>query len=335
MKIKKALFVLIPLAVLGILAVTWGWRGQHPGTYGGPFEKIRLGAVPDTAALIYVAEGCGFFRGHGLDVTIKNYEAGILGMKDFAGGEVDITPISEFVLVNQIFKGVDLKCLGAIVRGKFSEIIGRKDQGIEKEGDLKGKKIGSVRGSSLDFFLEAFLTSHGIRLSDVKVMYSTPTETADAIMNGTIDAAAHFNPHSDTIKKGLGTNAVTWPIQGQQDSYMLLIGKSSFIKEHPSAVERLLAALIDAEQFMGRDEARSQTIVAERLKMDRLVLASIWQRYFFNLRLDQDLLSLMEDQARWMIRNKVVNTMHIPNYFDYMYLDGLEKVKPEAITVIH
>jgi NitT/TauT family transport system substrate-binding protein len=41
-----------------------------------------------------------------------------------------------------------------------------------------------------------------------------------------------------------------------------------------------------------------------------------------------------EDQARWRIDNNLTDATRVPNYLDYIYLDALEKVKPEAIGII-
>jgi NitT/TauT family transport system substrate-binding protein len=336
MKIKKTLFVVIALAVFGILAVTWSSRGPSK-QYTGPLEKIRLSAAvhPESSALIYVADERGFFRDHGLDVSIKDYEAGVLAMEDLVADEIDAATISEFVLVNQIFAGLDIKALCTTVRGTFLDFTGRKDRGIKKGTDLKGKKIGSVRGTSMDFFLEGYLNSQGIRIKDVQIVYLRPSEMVDAVLNGAIDGAVSFNPHSDKMEKSLRPNAVSWSVQRHQDSYKLLVAKPSFIKAHPFAVERLLKAMIDAEQYIETNEAGARRIVAERSKTDPSILPSVWQMSRFSVRLDQDILSLMEDEARWILRNKLTDKTRVPNYFDSIYLDGLEKVKPEAVTIIH
>jgi NitT/TauT family transport system substrate-binding protein len=42
----------------------------------------------------------------------------------------------------------------------------------------------------------------------------------------------------------------------------------------------------------------------------------------------------MEDEARWMIENKLTTKTTIPNFLDYLYLDGLLTVKPEAVNII-
>jgi NitT/TauT family transport system substrate-binding protein len=42
-----------------------------------------------------------------------------------------------------------------------------------------------------------------------------------------------------------------------------------------------------------------------------------------------------EDQARWRIKNNLTDKKDVPNYLNFIYLDALEGVKPEAVTIIH
>jgi NitT/TauT family transport system substrate-binding protein len=55
----------------------------------------------------------------------------------------------------------------------------------------------------------------------------------------------------------------------------------------------------------------------------------------FELSLDQSLLINTEDEARWAIKNNLIDKTEIPNYLDYIYIDALEEVKPEAVGIIH
>ena len=63
-------------------------------------------------------------------------------------------------------------------------------------------------------------------------------------------------------------------------------------------------------------------------------MATSWQEGTFDLFLDQSLIATLEDQARWAIKNNLTNATKIPNYLDYIYIDALEAVKPEAVTII-
>jgi NitT/TauT family transport system substrate-binding protein len=70
------------------------------------------------------------------------------------------------------------------------------------------------------------------------------------------------------------------------------------------------------------------------MNFDDAYLEIIWQRYQFSLSLDQSLILAMEDEARWMIKNKLTKENQVPNFMNYLYLDGLKAVKPEAVNII-
>jgi NitT/TauT family transport system substrate-binding protein len=64
-------------------------------------------------------------------------------------------------------------------------------------------------------------------------------------------------------------------------------------------------------------------------------MAAIWPQHQFSLTLDQGLVAAMEDEARWMIEHDLAPEENVPNFLDYIYIDGLEVVKPDAVNVIH
>jgi len=60
-----------------------------------------------------------------------------------------------------------------------------------------------------------------------------------------------------------------------------------------------------------------------------------WSRNQFSLSLDQSLITAMEDEARWMIKNKLTSKKQgVPDFMNYIYIDGLKAVKPEAVNII-
>ncbi len=71
------------------------------------------------------------------------------------------------------------------------------------------------------------------------------------------------------------------------------------------------------------------------MDLNHEVVMSTWSKTRFRVGLDQNLLTLMEDEARWAITNKYVDSTKVPNYFNFLYLEGLKKIKPEAVSVIH
>ena len=53
----------------------------------------------------------------------------------------------------------------------------------------------------------------------------------------------------------------------------------------------------------------------------------VWSQNQFSLSLDQSLLLAMQDEAQWLISNNLTNATVVPNFIDYMYVDGLRVSK--------
>jgi NitT/TauT family transport system substrate-binding protein len=63
-------------------------------------------------------------------------------------------------------------------------------------------------------------------------------------------------------------------------------------------------------------------------------MAKIWSQQQSSVTLDQSLIAAMEDEARWMIKNGLTTEKAVPDFTNYLYLDGLKAVKPEAVSII-
>ena len=255
----------------------------------GPVEKITLGAVAvESSSLMYIADALGMFKAHGLDVTVIDFPDGVKASDDLLKDRLDVAAVSDFVFVTKSFMRNDLRIFGSIFRGDTFEVIARKDHGITKPAHLKGRRIGLTRGTVLDFFMETFLSLHGIAPGSVRLVDLKPSEIPAAISSGAVDAVYAWEPYAGRIKKSLGPNAVNWPGQSGQSYQFVLIAKEEFIKERQIAVEHLLNALLEAEKYSSEHTADAQNIIASRRGYDRALLQSVWKRSDFRVRLDQD-----------------------------------------------
>ena len=69
-------------------------------------------------------------------------------------------------------------------------------------------------------------------------------------------------------------------------------------------------------------------------KYDEVFTETLWSENQFSLSLDQSLVTAMEDEARWMIKNNLANEKQVPDFLNYIYEDGLKRIKPEAVNII-
>jgi NitT/TauT family transport system substrate-binding protein len=299
-------------------------------------EPLRIGFPRDiSAAPIYLADSQGFFTKRGVDVVIKEYEAGLISVNDLIADKLDLATASEFVFVLQSFRHKDLRMPATLCMLSVIELVVRKDRGIAGPQDLKGKRVAVSRGTASEFFLFNYLAFNHIPPGTIEIIYCAPSEIVKAIVGGSVDAAICWPPYTTEMAEQLGAKVARWPAQSGQDYYYALFAKEGFLRKQPKSMEQFLAALSDAEAFIAEYPDRAQAIVRQKLKVEVGPFLLTWSRSRFHLQLTQDMLVLMEREARWAIRNNLVEGKTMPNYLRFFYFDALDKVKPEAVSIVH
>lgn len=332
---QRRITLALTLIAGGALLAALLWPGSPGRTSGAPVEKIAIGGVTiEASALFYIALDRGLFADQGLDVRVVEYPAGVMAAGDLLKNELDLVMASEFVAVTKHSQHPDLRILAAIARSDTHEVIALRNRGITEPAHLAGKRIAVTGHSSGDFFLRAFLTQQGIPTDRVTFVDLPPPGILAAISEGSVDAVMAWEPTVGAIKQRLGDNAVAWPGQGGRGYYMVLLTRDDFLKKRPAALERLLRALIAAEDYAAAHPPEAQQIVAGRLGYRLPLLQSLWPRQDFRVRLDQDLIILMEDEARWAIGRKALKA-EMPNFLEVIHWDRLKTIKPEAVGIIH
>lgn len=334
-KTKISWAILASGLLLAVIA-RFFWLGGLP-TPGGPSEKITIGTnLNEMLGLLFIAENRGYYQAQGLEVVIKEYQTGLGPLRDLREGRLDLVSCAEFALVGEIFTGRadQLRCLAVIGSGEVDLLIARRDKGINRPEDLRGKTIGVPRKTSAEFFLARFLTLNHISLKEVTVVDVKPSDLANALAAGKLDAVLVWAPVAHDVIKKAAPNAVVWPAQGGQNVYRLLVTREEYINKKPVVLEKLLGALERAAEFAKEHPDEAQAIIAHRLKVKIGDLQAGKSSINYELFLDQALLLAMEDQARWLIQNRLIDRAKVPNYLDYFHAEALSKVDPEAVRLI-
>ena len=328
-------FTRIARFLVVMLAMLVGSWSCSKGDYSGKVETVTIGENPnETKALIYIAQERGLLATNGINVIFKNYDSGVAAANALVKGEVDLATCAEFVTVVSVLKKENIRVITCFSRLQNTYIVARSNKGISSIADLKGKRIGVTRQTASEFFLGRFLELHGMSIKQVTLVNVTPAQSVDALASGSVDAAAVFQPHANTIKKKLGAGVAMWPAQSGQLIYFNIISTEPWASSHQEVIIRLLRSLIQAENYVASHPNEAKAIVQKRLQYDDAYINAVWREYQFYVSLDQGLLVAMEDEARWMIANKLTSEKKVPDFLDYIYLDGLKAVKPEAVNII-
>jgi NitT/TauT family transport system substrate-binding protein len=327
-KIIISFGIIVGIASVILFTLTMGFtENRGPITIG-----VEQGPL---SSLMMTAEDQGFFSKHGVDVTVKYYASGKLALNGMFSGEVDLATPAETPFVFSSFERRDFSIVATIGSSdNEAKIVARKDMGIQKPGDLRGKRIATQKASAVHFFLHSFLTKYGLSDKDIKLSFKHPDELVPALANGEIDAFSMREPYVSKAKTLLKDNIIVFEEPGLYLKTYNLVALNTFIKDRPQAVKSILRALIKSEEFVKKHPEHAQRIVSNKTGVQESEVAGLWSDLRFEVSLEQSHLTSLENEARWAIRNKLADGKKIPNYLNFIYLDALEAVKPKGVTII-
>jgi len=327
----KRVFVKMIFAVLGI-ALLGGCAGQSQA----PKEAVTIGMAKSLNYMLLVALEQGYFSNEGLEVTIVEYSTGKRVLQDgvFAG-EVDMGVVGLGPLTFASLERDDFKIVGSISTFfDLYRIVARKDAGISTPADLAGKRVATSKGSSFHYFLHNFLIENKLSEEDIEMSFPKAAELPQALADGEVDAFSGREPFISEAQALLGDEAIVFSELELPANTLNLVALDGLVNERPEVVESVLRALLQAEEFIRKNPEKSIKIVAEALEIEESELTERWPHVILRVSLDQELIMELENIARWAIRTELTEQTEEPNYLDYLYVDGLEKVNAKIVTVI-
>ena len=328
--------MLIGLLLLLVIGQT-ACGGSDRALFAGPVDEVTLGVEKSLLpAAVWVADNKGFFEEEGLDLTIEEFASGKASLIALLNDEgIDIAAAAPTPIMFNSFSRDDFVVFSTFAFAwEDIKVIANKDRGINSVRDLKGKTIGTLMGSTGEFFTDAFLVVNSISPSDVEIVDMAPSDLPQALNSGRIDAQVIWEPHGTTARILLEDRAVRLPSSDVYKTTFNFLTMKSFAAENPEVLVKFLRAIIKATTLIHNQEEEAQKITANRLNLPKDVIAMHWADFTFDISLDQTMLINIESEARWAINNRLTDAQEVPNYLDYMYLDALEQVSPGAVTII-
>lgn len=322
------------LILAGIAILSLAISSCRPGPAAEP-HPITVAVPPlEQNALLYVAEARKFFENNDVQVMIQHYDSDVATMDALLQGKANIAGLAEFSFIRPALQEEPVCIIAVTDHFENAYLLIRRDRGIAAWPDLAGKTVGVIRGTILEFYLGRFLQLNGLDLQDVAVVDTKNTaRTSQAIVEGDVDAVVAFQPHVSDIQARMSSGVTTWPVQNDQLVYGILVADDDWLGQNRDTVQRFLQSLVDAEEYLLTHPDEARTIVQEKLGLEGEYLAGTWSLHEFSLSLDVSLVIALNDEARWLIENGLVAETTVPDFTDYVYLEGLAAVKPEAVNI--
>jgi len=302
----------------------------------GPPEKVTMACATLTeATLVRIAQSRGFFSQEGLETTEHLHRYGKPALKEVLDGTADFATVAETPLMLAIMQGADVYVLATISTSSSGHVIlARRDQGVQRLGDLKGKKIATMPGTTAHLYQDMILALNGLSPMDVQTVGMDVDAMDAALAAGEVAAVSTFYPHIAILQKSLGERLITFHDKDIYTYSFNVVASRGFVRKNPGKVRKMLRGLLKAEAYVREHPAEAQTAMSGFNGADGEIVSKIWGEFTFEVALDQKLILQLEDQSRWAMNLGLTGARQVPNYLDYIYFDGLQSLRPQSVRIL-
>jgi NitT/TauT family transport system substrate-binding protein len=239
---KKLAGMLLGLAVLCV---------PNPA---GADEVVRVGALKAVhySALWYLPE---MGPKYGLKFEVIEFKKGLDAMEAMKTGAIDIASSAADGAIAARASGVPLYIVSGFSRGGIM-IVGRSDLALKSVAELKGKKVGVVRGGAQELALlmelaKAGLTSADEGDKDVQLIYlSSYPSLNEALATRNVDAICQIEPQAAiAVAKGFGRELLK-PYGSELGMPVKVVTMTAkFHDERRGAAAKVMQAFVEATKL--------------------------------------------------------------------------------------
>lgn len=161
--------------------------------------------------------------------------------------------------------GNPIKSIYVYSRPEWTALVTRKDTGISKIEDLKGKRVAVTRGTDPHIFLVRALQEAKLTEKDVKLVLLQHPDGRTALERGDVDAWAGLDPLMAAAEVESG--ATLFYRNAGANTWGVLNVSEAFAKDNPALVERVLKAYEEARKYAlaNKDELKKSLITYTKL----------------------------------------------------------------------
>ena len=274
---------------------------------------------------VYVAKDKGFFDEVGLDIEIVDTVAGgATAVQMVSSGDVQGALLSTMAIINARSAGLPVigvtDIQSAFDDSPLEEFFVRKDSGIEKVEDLKGKKIAiNLVKSSFHYTWLMALENAGMNVEDVTFINLPFSEQQAALERGDVDAIGLMQPYTKSARDSEDLKLLfdATDIFGEKQFCEIFIN-SVWADNNEETAKKFVAGIVKAIEWIGKNQDEAKQIISKYtgIEVDRIddyrfqengVVVESDAEYWL------EYMKRTEGAAEWLTVEDIVTNKYNPN----------------------
>lgn len=219
----------------------------------------------------------------GVKVSWTEFTAGPVQLEALNVGSIDFGDVGEAPPIFAQAAGAPLVYAGTTVPRPHNEaVLLPKGSPVKTVTELKGKKVALNKGSNVHYFLVKLLEKHGLKYSDVQVVFLPPADARAAFERGAVDAWVIWDPFLSAAIKTLEARVLA-DAQGVANNRSYYFTSRDFAAKNTDVLKIALEEVAAIDAWAAKNKADAAAELSKVLGLER----SIVERYVGNLRYGQ------------------------------------------------
>jgi ABC-type nitrate/sulfonate/bicarbonate transport system substrate-binding protein len=255
----------------------------------------------------------GLLEKHGIKFEEFAVPSGNLTMQQMVARQVDVgTYAGQSFTVGHAKGGLVAIALIEYV-GKTGRVVARKDLGITKLEQLKGKKIANQVGSSIaTVFTDTIGPQHGLNKGDYQEVRMDVNNMVAALAAKTVDAMVNVEPYNVIAEAdGIGVDLIDF--SGVDRMPVFMAATPEFVDKNPDTVVAYLKAWLEAGKEFKQNPAKvADVIYAFYTDKGYKMSKETFQKAMARVEVDPgfpDLKPYMQEQAELLLKDKKISAI--------------------------
>lgn len=316
---KKKIISIFLTSVLGLMLIGCGNNSQVAVSGKNAEKAIRIG-YPGTQNFIGGVAGIAQEKRYienelekvGYKVEYKPFAAAGPAVNEaLTANEVDIAIYADFPGILSKSKGVETSLIGITDNYITSAILVKSGSSISSVKELKGKKIGFIKGTYMQKYLYQILDLNGIEQSDVELINTS--EGDSALQSGTIDALVTTDSQEalQVLTKKQAKTIDTSKDHPDITAQSVIVGNSKFLSQNKDAAIALFKALIEGKALM-KENTNEAYEVLTKSGLDKDAVKVLYGKDnekfdYVSFKVDDTAKKKIDESKKFMLDNKLIS----------------------------
>jgi NitT/TauT family transport system substrate-binding protein len=316
------------LAATGATALTAGFGGIAAAQAG---TTIRQGYQTNIWGMpTYYLMKSGYLEKRGLKTEDFAVPSGNLTMQQMVARQVDMGTYAGPSLLLGHDKGGLVAIAQIETVGATAGLVVRKDLGITKATDLKGKKIANQTGSSIgNIFVDQVGPANGLKKGDYQEVRMNVDNMIAALTAKTVDAMVNIEPYNAIAEaEGLGTIIIN--LEKYDNVPVFMAATPDFVDKNPDAVVAYLKAWLEVKRDFKENPKKVSDVIysfftSKGYNMKPETFATAMGRVTVDPGFPKDLVPYMTKHAEVLLQEKKISAM--PDFKKVLRTEFMDKAQ--------